>query len=186
MEIKAQLNYLRIAPRKVRLIANVIKGMKVSSAELELEHLVKRSSLPLLKLLKSAVANARHNFQLDADNLYIKDISVDEGPTLKRSMPRAFGRAAPIRKRASHVSLVLISEDLNDKTSPKKRVGHALDRKAFKGGVKQEGPHVRDITAEDTKEDFLEKSKEARDVVAQPQKKQRTDFVRRMFRRKAI
>lgn len=185
MEIKAQLNYLRIAPRKVRLIANVIKGMKVSSAELELEHLVKRSSLPLLKLLKSAVANAKHNFQSDVDNLYIKDISVDGGPTLKRSMPRAFGRASPIRKRASHVSLVLTSEDLNGKTSPR-RVSPALDRRVSRGVVKKKGPHIRDITAEDTKEEFLEKSKEARDVAAQPRKKQRTDFVRRMFRRKAI
>lgn len=172
-EVKAQLSYLRIAPRKVRLVANVIKGMKVSRAELELEHLVKRSSSPLLKLLKSAVANAKHNFQLDADNLYIKDISVGEGPMLKRSMPRAFGRASPIRKRASHVSLILISEDLNGKTSPKKR-------------AKKETPSIRDITAEDTQEEFLEKPKETRDVALQPRKKQRTDFVRRMFRRKAI
>lgn len=107
MESKAQLRYLHIAPRKVRLVANVIRGMDVKRAELELANLPKRSSLPLLKLLKSAIQNAAHNFQQESDRLYIKKITVDGGPVMKRMMPRAFGKGATILKRMSHVNLML-------------------------------------------------------------------------------
>jgi len=107
MEAKAKLSYLHIAPRKVRLVASLLRGMDVRKAELELRNLVKRSSEPLLKLLKSAVQNAVHDFQMDSTRLYIKTITVDGGPVLKRMMPRAFGRGAQILKRMSHVTLVL-------------------------------------------------------------------------------
>jgi len=103
----AKLNYLRLAPRKVRLVANLIKGMRVKEARVQLKFCPKRASQPLLKLLNSAVANAEHNFQLKEDNLYISKITVDQGPSLKRWRPRAFGRAFPIMKRTSHITLVL-------------------------------------------------------------------------------
>ena len=107
MEAKANLFYLHIAPRKVRLVASLLRGMDVGRAELELRNLSKAASAPLGKLLKSAIRNAVHDLQQDASLLYVKKITVDGGPMMKRMMPRAFGRGATIRKRMSHVSLVL-------------------------------------------------------------------------------
>jgi len=106
MEAKAILNNLRIAPRKVRLVANLIKGMPTSQAQAQLKFLPKRSSEPILKLLNSAIANAK-NFNLDENNLYISKIFVDSGQTMKRWLPRAFGRATPIMKRSSRITLFL-------------------------------------------------------------------------------
>jgi len=107
MSVIAKLNYLRMSPRKVRLVANLIKGLDVVEAKHQLRFLTKKAALPLAKLLDSAVANAKHNFNLDKNNLYIAKILVNQGPTLKRWMPRAFGRATPIAKRTSHITLVL-------------------------------------------------------------------------------
>ena len=106
-DVKAQLNYLRISPQKVRLVAGAIRGRAVKAAEARLALLNKSASRPVLKLLKSAEATAKHNFGLEAEGMFIKEIRVDEGPTLKRRMPRAFGRAYPIRKRSSRITLVL-------------------------------------------------------------------------------
>ncbi len=106
-EIKASLKYFRVSPRKVRLAATLIKGMLAEKAIKQLSFTQKRSSPALVKLLKSAISNAKVNFHLASENLYIKEIRVDEGPTLKRHMPRAFGRASAIRKRSSHISVVL-------------------------------------------------------------------------------
>ena len=107
MEVKAKLNYLRIAPRKIRLVADMIRRKKVEEAQIILGFAKKRGARPLLKLLNSALANAKNNFQLDADNLYISKITVDEGPKLKRWMPRARGRASEIQKKTSHITLIL-------------------------------------------------------------------------------
>lgn len=96
-----------MAPRKVRLVANLIKGQRVSDAEVALRFAARRPAEPLLKLLRSAVANAKHNSNLDKANLFVKNLTVDKGPTLKRFMPRARGMASPIRKRSSHITLVL-------------------------------------------------------------------------------
>lgn len=107
-EIKASLKHLKISPRKVRLLADLVRGMPLKTAKLQLSVKTKKSSEPILKLLKSAESNAKHNFKLAAgDNLYIKEIRVDEGRKLKRYLPRAMGRATVIRKRTSHVSLIL-------------------------------------------------------------------------------
>lgn len=107
MAITAKLRYLRIAPRKVRLVADLLRGKKVPEAQTLLHFLSKKASSPLFKLLKSAVASAKNNFQLDEKNLYISKITVDEGPKLKRWMPRARGRAYEIQKKTSHITLVL-------------------------------------------------------------------------------
>lgn len=96
-----------MAPRKVRLAAAAIKGKSAEEAEAVLEFLPKITARPLSKLLKSAIANAKHNFNIEKENLVVKNIAVDKGPTLKRFMPRARGMASPIRKRESHVTIVL-------------------------------------------------------------------------------
>ena len=107
MEVKAELKYLPLAPRKVRLVADRVRNMDVGRAELALANMPKRAGTPLRKLLRSALANARHNFQAGGDNFYIKSIRVGPGPVAKRTRARAFGRAAAIRKRTSHVFMLL-------------------------------------------------------------------------------
>lgn len=107
MAVTAKLRYLRIAPRKVRLVADLIRGKRVEEAQNILSFTRKRSALPLLKLLKQAIANAKNNFHLDEKNLYISKITVDEGPKLKRVFPRARGQAAEIQKKTSHITIVL-------------------------------------------------------------------------------
>ena len=111
----AKLNYLRIAPRKVRSVADLIRGMSVNEAEAQLLMVRRRPAQPLLKLLRSAVANAK-NKQLNPDHLFIAEIRVDQGPMLKRMLPRARGSASPIQKKMSQVTLVLgVNEKLASK-----------------------------------------------------------------------
>lgn len=107
MEVKASLKYIRISPRKIRLIAGLIKKMTTQEALAQLNFLPGKSAKPIGKLLKSAIANAKHNFKINPENLFISNIKVDQGPSLKRWMPRARGSASPILKRSSHVTLVL-------------------------------------------------------------------------------
>ncbi len=106
METKAQAKYIRIAPRKVQVIIPTIKGKKVEEAISILQFMPKKSARILQKILHSAVANAEQN-KVDIDTLVVKTVMVDSGPTLKRFMPRAMGRATPILKRTSHITVFL-------------------------------------------------------------------------------
>lgn len=106
--MKATLKSYRQAPRKVRLVANLIKGKTAERALVELEVLPKRASLPIKKLLLSAVANAKENSKIEIQNLFVKEVRVDQGQILKRSMPKSHGSASPIHKHTSHVMLELI------------------------------------------------------------------------------
>jgi large subunit ribosomal protein L22 len=106
----AQLRYLQIAPRKVRLVASALRGLHVLEAEAQLLNRSKRASEPILKLLRSAVSNAK-NAQMDVSRLVISKIAVDRGPMLKRLLPRAMGRGTPIHKIMSHVVIVLSESD---------------------------------------------------------------------------
>jgi len=107
MSVTAKLRYLRIAPRKVRLVADLIRKKSVEEAQTILSFTTKKAAKVLLKLLKQAIANAKTNFQLEEKNLYISKILVDEGPKYKRWMPRARGQASPIQKKTSHVTIEL-------------------------------------------------------------------------------
>jgi large subunit ribosomal protein L22 len=107
MQAKAVAKYVRISPRKVRQVVNLIRGKKVSDAFAILQFTPKGSTADVTKVLKSAVANAEHNYDMNADELVITQISVDQGPTLKRIKPRAMGRADQIRKRTSHITVVV-------------------------------------------------------------------------------
>lgn len=106
-EVKAHTRNLRMSPRKVRLVVDLIRGMAVEPALAQLQFMPKAAARPVRKLLESAIANAEHNFSLDRDGLRIKAALVNQGPTLKRWRPRAMGSAAPILKRTSHVTIVL-------------------------------------------------------------------------------
>jgi large subunit ribosomal protein L22 len=109
MESQAHLRYLRMAPRKLALVAMLVRGKPVGDALNILRFTRKAAAKPLSKVIKSAVANAsdRSKGQVDVDMLFIKHISVDQGPTARRFMPRAMGRATPIHKKTSHVHVTL-------------------------------------------------------------------------------
>ncbi len=108
MDIIAHAKYIRMSPRRIRIIADVIRGLPVARAEAQLFAIPRPMTTGVLqKLLHSAVANAEQNFDCVRENLYIKTIQVGEGAMLKRSRPRAFGRATTIRKRSAHITIVL-------------------------------------------------------------------------------
>lgn len=106
-QVKAQLNGLRIAPRKVRAVVNLVKGKGVAEAAGQLEFYVRKTSPALLKLLNSAIANAENTYHMVKDNLYIKDFIVNEGVKLRRFKPKGFGRVSPLQKKTSLIKLVL-------------------------------------------------------------------------------
>ncbi len=105
--ITAKLSHLRISSRKIRLVTDLIKGLSVIEAERQLKFLTKKAAKPVLKLLNSAVANAKNKANLVKENLYVSNVIVESGPTLKRWRPRAMGRTTPIMKRTSHITLIL-------------------------------------------------------------------------------
>lgn len=111
MEVKAIARHIRMSPQKVRLVVDVIRGKRIADAQTQLRFMKKAAALPVLKLLNSAVANASHNFKLDASTLFVKTITVDGGPILHRWTPKAMGRATPIRKRTTHISIVLAEKE---------------------------------------------------------------------------
>ncbi|MCL5004439.1 MAG: 50S ribosomal protein L22 [Patescibacteria group bacterium] len=162
----AKLNHLRMAPRKTRLIANMIKGLSANEAEAQLLLNPRKASEPILKLLRSAIANGKQkNIQLE--NLFVKEIRVDQGPMLKRFMPRAQGRATPIQKKTSHITLILAESE-------------KIKKPRFKI-VKPE--RIKKSVAEKIKKEKLdlkeESMKEAKPV-------EKSGFGRKMFRRKSI
>lgn len=107
MQAKATLNHARIAPRKVQLVIDLIRGKAVGDAIAILRHTPKAASPILEKLLNSAIANAEHNYSLDPNKLVITEAYANQGPTMKRFRQRAMGRASAIRKRTSHITLVV-------------------------------------------------------------------------------
>ncbi len=124
MEVKAKLRHYHLAPRKVRLVLNVIRGLNVEPALRQLQFLNKKSSPAIIKLLNSAIANGVNNFSLDKDNLFVKTAFADQGPAIKRWRPRAHGRAAQIKKLTSHITLVL------DERIPSQKPKKKLDKKS--------------------------------------------------------
>ncbi len=107
MEAKAQAKFVRIAPRKVRIVMDLIRGKNLGEAITILRFVPKKASGIIEKVLRSAAANAEHNYDMNKDDLYVYKAYADEGPTLKRFMPRAMGRATRIRKRTSHITVIL-------------------------------------------------------------------------------
>ena len=104
---RAVAKYVRISSRKVKAVIDLIRGKQVMEAKAILMHTPKSASEPVEKLLDSAIANAENNLELVKDNLYVAEVYADQGPTLKRYRPRAQGRATRIRKRTSHITIVL-------------------------------------------------------------------------------
>lgn len=176
MEIKASLNDLRMSPRKVRLVIDLIRKMPVDKALAQLKFTNKLATEPVAKMIESAIANGVNTYGLDRNNLFIKEIRSDEGTTLKRWMPKAHGRATVIRKRGAHVSVVL--GEITDSGKHEKKV------------VKTEAPmKLEDLAKEAEKTSKTSKKKEveegtttvkAKTKKAAPEK----GFAAKVFRRK--
>jgi large subunit ribosomal protein L22 len=107
MEARAIARYIRISPFKARQVADLVRGKEVGEAIGILKYANKKPAPYIEKVLKSAIANAEHNYDMDSDELYISQILIDEGPTLKRMKPRAYGRADVRRHRTSHITVVV-------------------------------------------------------------------------------
>ncbi|MBI2454206.1 MAG: 50S ribosomal protein L22 [Parcubacteria group bacterium] len=171
MKVTAKLNYLRISPRKVRAVVNVVKNMEPREAMLQLKFIPNRASVPLVKLIKSALANAENNFSLDATGLKITEFKVDGGPVFKRFRPGSRGRVAPLRKKTSHITLVL--EGSRSISPAKKSVLAGKGSAADVSESRSQKPEY------DTKREDVFKSKNI------PVKK-KTGFVKKMFQRKSV
>jgi large subunit ribosomal protein L22 len=183
MQVSAQLNNLRRSPRKVRLVANSLKGLSVKEAEEQLMFLIKGTSPDFQKLLRSAVANAQNNFGLDKNNLFVKDIVVDEGTKLKRWLPRAHGRASLLLKRTSRVKIVL-EELVEGKGRKKVEKQEVKDIKKAKGVEKKEAEGQEEVK-EEKKE--IAKEKEEKDFLIEKKKAtENKGFLKRIFRRKSM
>lgn len=156
-----------MAPRKVRLVADSIKGLSVNEAEAILMHQSRRPAAPLLKLLRSAVSNAKSSKKLDPEKLFVKNIRVDKGPMLKRSLPRARGMATPIQKKMSHVTLIL-EENAN---LAKPRFTIVIKKKVKKSNEKA-APKA--------------KPKAGKEEAPAPAKNAQKGFLKKMFNRKSI
>lgn len=128
-EVKAFARGIHISPKKVRLVTDLLKNMPLDKALTNLQFLNKKAGGPITKLVNSGVANAVHNFQIEREKLFIKSISVDEGPALKRFKPHAQGRAFPIRRRTSHINLVLGVSSKTVKAKIKPTVVEKIERK---------------------------------------------------------
>lgn len=111
MNVRAQARFVRQPPNKVRRVLDLVRGLPVEDARTMLQFTDRRAAGPVLKVLDSAVANAEHNFALDAEELFVTEAFADEGPTLKRFIPRARGRATRINKRTSHITIVVENEE---------------------------------------------------------------------------
>jgi len=198
MQTNAKVNNLRISPRKLRLVVDVVRGLRAEEALQRLRFLNKAASQPVIKLIRSGVANAEHNFELAKDNLYVKEIRVDAAATLKRWMPRAHGRATPIRKRGSHLSLTLGEiKDSGVKTG-KKPAAEApvklteLDKKPAEA-IKPEQitSAQQDVFDTEAKDTSAEAVKEIQDTRREGRRGQarieggRKGFASRIFRRKS-
>ena len=161
----AKLNNLHITPRKVRLIANTLRGLPVQEAEAQLLLRVQRSSKPLLKLLRSAIANAK-NQKLNQNKLFVSEIFVGPGPVFKRFLPRAMGRATPLLKRTSHVTVVL-----KEAEQPR-----SLRFAIVPPPKKEKKEKIKKIKQKTTKDTGVEMVK----------KQEKPGFLKRLFRRKSI
>lgn len=192
MEVKAKAKHIKMSPRKVRLVADAIRGLELEKAYNQLLAVKKWAVKPIEKLIKSAVANAVNNFELKEDNLFIKEIRVDEGPTIHRWMPRARGRATPIRKRTSHISLVLAEVvDSGAKEGKKQKVDDPIKLGAEPKkdeGVKIKGKKDEKVEKESVEEKdkkIIDPRAEGKGKHAKIEGKSTKGFSNKIFRRKS-
>jgi len=197
MQVTAQLKYLRMSPKKLRLIADVIRGMKIEEALASLAFINKLAKRPIIKLLNSAVSNAVNNFNLKKDNLFIKEIKIDMAGMLKRWQFKAHGRATPLRKRNAHI-LIILEELVPTKAKAKKVKAEKPVKVKSLEGLKEKlpsekiEPRVENITEEEkqgVKEEVqdvrLEGKHRHKQNLDKRQMKGAKGFIKKIFNRKS-
>lgn len=177
MKVHATLNNLRIAPRKVRLVTHSIIGVDAREALLQLSKQVKKSSRPIHDLLKSAMANAMNNNGLDEANLYVLEIRVGDSVRLKRWLPRAFGRATPILRRGSNVTVIL-----EEKIEGKNRVAKKKENAKTVTVDASEGPQESEIKTSHK----ASKSEAKKEIVKGVKPAGSKKVVKKVFQRKSV
>jgi len=191
MEINAKAKHIKISPRKVRLVVNAVRGMNTTKALEHLKFINKKAAGPVGKLIKSGIANAVNNYELDKDNLFIKEIRVDQGTVLKRWQPKAHGRATTLRQKMSHIVLVLAEI----KESGKKKSKAQKIEAPVKLGAKpkeDEGVKIKEEKEKKPKDIARDKGKEIVDPREEGSVKHAKieggnfkGFSKKMFRRKS-
>lgn len=171
MQISAKLQNLRISPRKVRLVVDLIRGKKLKDAQTILSFTTKSASRSILKLLKQAEANAKNNFQLDPSNLFISKITVNEGSKLKRWRPRARGQTYQIQKKTSHITVCL--EEIKKTAKKIKKIKPEAAKKEIVSPVEEGTREKKIVTAKKAK--FEPKT--------EIQKPKTSEKIKRIFRR---
>lgn len=179
VEVKAHVKTLRISPRKLRLVTNMVKNMWADEAVVQLQFTNKKGARYVAEAIKSAIANGSHNFKMKKEQLYVKAVTCDQGPVLKRFMPRAQGRATPVRKPTTHLHVVLAEK-------PGKRKGAFAVQ--FKGRVRKPA-EAHDHSEVDTSEaDTTGKKTLKGSQVGKSEQKVKENTVqnkRRLFNRKS-
>lgn len=197
MEIKAKAKFVRMSARKVRLVVDLVRGLEVNKALDQLQFCRKLAAKPVAKLVNSTIANAINNFELDKDNLFIKEVKVDEGSTAYRWMPKAHGRATPLRKRTSHINIVLAEiKDSGKKEAKKQKISDPIklenpeneaekkDEKRKTEKRKETKSKASDVSSEKGKE-IIDPRMEGRRGHAHIEGGGQKGFINKMFRRKS-
>ncbi len=179
-QVKAFARHIHMSPQKLRLVANLIRKTRVEVALEQLRFSSKNAALPITKVINSAIANATHNFNLKRENLYVKAITVDGGPVMKRMEPRAQGRGFIVRKRTSHISVILEAKE--NKSNRKSR------RSIFSLRPRQEVVESANKPTQETEEGKVaqQKAKSMKGPKSQEKVKQNlVGLKRRLFNRKS-
>ena len=191
MEIRAVAKYIRISPKKIRLVVDLIRDMSLNKAIETLSFLPHRAARPLLKVINSAIANAENNFGLKKEDLQIKSLIVNQGPALKRWVPKARGVATPIKRRSSHITVILAA------TKAGESIKKPEEKKEKRKVAKSAGRVTQPVSTQKIKETHPSEKPEVfdRTRLGSDRHKQHLDKVRlkekggslkRIFRRKAI
>lgn len=177
--VKASARHVHIAPRKMRLVTNMVKGMNAVDALTQLQHTGKKASPILAKVLQSAIANAKNNFSLDPQHLFIKSITADMGKVMKRYFPRARGSAFTIRRKMSHINVVL--EERKQGKASKIKLGF-LNRDKSK-----EPPKTESVDAKDAAEKPIKNEVKKSQIFKSDEqiKQSKAQNKRRLFNRKS-
>jgi len=185
MKVSAKLKNLRVAPRKSRLLIGLIKGLDIKDALIQLDDTGKKSSIPLKKLLESAIANGENNFGLDKNNLYVFDVKIQSGPVLKRWMPKAFGRAGRILKRTSVIEIILEERVEGKGRKTKEEIAKEKQQKAEERKKQEKERDDRKKQEEKVSEKGINKKAE-NNQLATNQKKEKSGWGSKIFRRKSM
>ena len=180
IQADAHARYIRISPRKVRLVTNMIKNMWATDALTQLQFTNKKASKYIYDLVKSAMANAENNFKLKKENLYIKAITCDSGPKLKRFMPRAQGRATPMRRPTSHIHVLL-----EERQSNRKVKAHLPKSKKEKQQVDSQPANLNETTEQKNLQTQKPAGRSQTEKTGEQVKSNKVTQKRRLFNRKS-